>query len=96
MRADCADTAIQCGLFHRIILFWGGAYFFPSTIRIKQIATGGTINVLLANLFLWRKEEVGKACPIVRRLGVEETGPVFVLHLWRASPLDGFVCPVLA
>lgn len=36
------------------------------------------------------------APPIQRRLGVEEMVSVIVLHLWRGSPLDGFVRPVSA
>ena len=36
---------------------------------------------------------MGNACPIERRLSVEEMVSVIVLRLWRASPLDGLVCP---
>ncbi len=34
--------------------------------------------------------------PLQRRLGVEEMVSVIMLHLWRASPLGGFVFPVSA
>jgi hypothetical protein len=56
-------------------------------------ATDGTMNVSLANLFLWNGREVRDACPIQRRLGVEEMASVIMLRRLREPPLEGFVCP---